>query len=245
MEQVIQEIVAIDIVNVAIISVSPVFRPRIDEHKGIATIFKARLTVHDHRTLRPERMVSPKLCAKPIIGDAATPAGRPRVLLLLAGFLPTRFLPACFWPARFWLRRPCFLPRRLFPLSLFLRMFLPVRSCRLGLILPRRLHFVLPGFGPGFPTRLRLLPGFFLSGFVFLGFFVLCVKDRGTRDQSRKDSKIHKSECSHHILLSGIDGLRAGELTSIEQFAERLLSDAPTPASRLPVFSVDVGRTGR
>src|ERR1700741_1380471 len=156
MEQVIQEIVAIDIVNVAIVSVSPVFRPRIDEHKGIATIFKAQLTVHNHRTLRPERMASPKLCAKPIIGDAATPAGRPRVFLLLASFLPTRFLatrflPARFWPARFWLRRPCLLPRRLFPLSLFLRMFLLVRSCRLWLILARGPYFLFPGIGAWLP----------------------------------------------------------------------------------------------
>jgi hypothetical protein len=32
---------------------------------------------------------------------------------------------------------------------------------------------------------------------------------------NRENSKIHKSECSHHILLSGADGLRAGELPSI------------------------------
>jgi hypothetical protein len=164
-------------------------------------------------------MASPKLCAKPILGDAAAPAGRPGVPLLLAGFLPTRFLatslPARFWPIRFSLRRPCFLPRRLFALSLFLRMLLLFRSRRFGLVLPRRFHFILPGFGSGFPTRRCLQPGFFLSGFIFRWFFVLCVKDCRTRDQSRENSKIHKSECSHHILLSGADGLRAGELPSI------------------------------
>lgn len=145
-----------------------------------------------------EVMLSAELGAKPLLGNVAAISSRTSIIPLLATllltrflspvlrsncFLPTRFLPGFFRSSRFLSPRflsPCFRPRRFLPLRLLLcwhhfssglcfllSLFLLIRSRRPSLILPLR---------------------FFLSRVVFLLFFVLRVKNRRTRDQSREDS---------------------------------------------------------
>ena len=93
MTQIKQEILAIDVIDVAIIRVGPVPRPRIDQNKCITTIFKARLTLHDHWTLRSEGMASAKLRVEAIVGNVAALALRPRVTFLAVLGVPASFRP--------------------------------------------------------------------------------------------------------------------------------------------------------
>jgi len=159
-------------------------RPRVHHHERIAAIDKLRLTAYDLWTLCPERMTSAKLRAKAIIRNVTTPASGPGMPLLigwlLRRFLPTLFLPACFMPVVF--RLP------LAHISTGLRFLLSLipllRSRGLRLILAGSLHVILPRFR--FGLRLFLPLRFFLAGFVFLLFFILCVQNRRTREQSRE-----------------------------------------------------------
>src|ERR1700683_2606834 len=54
-EQVKQEVLSIDIVDVAVIRVSPAHRPRVNQLKAVTAILELRLPLHDH-ALRPEMM---------------------------------------------------------------------------------------------------------------------------------------------------------------------------------------------
>jgi hypothetical protein len=152
-----------------------------------------------------EVMPPAELSAKPVVGNTPAVATRSSIILLLATllsarFLSSRFLPAFFRSSRFLSSRflsPGFRPRRFLSvwlllcwlhlpawLRFLLSLFLLICSRRLGLILSRTARFILFGLG----LRLILPLRFFLSRFVFLLFFVLRVKNRRTRDQSREDS---------------------------------------------------------
>src|SRR5579863_7100290 len=122
MQKVKQEVLPIDIVHVAIVRVSPVRRPWIDEHKRIASVHKAGLALYYGRALDNERVASSEVRAEPVVRDMATLAGRPRVSSILSGHL----LPFLRLLAR---------------LFLVLFLLLLVLLLGLGLILPR-LHLV-------------------------------------------------------------------------------------------------------
>ncbi len=162
MEQIKQEILAIDVIDVAIIRVSPIGWPNIDQRKRVSPVFKPRLTLHDHGTLRPECMASAKLRVEAIVGNVAALALRPRVTFL-------RLLPPLFH----------FVPRLLFFLLLLLLR-------RLGFVLTRSLHLILPGRRLGFILLFGFLLTlwffltfwFFLPRFIFLLLFVLGIQGR-------------------------------------------------------------------
>lgn len=189
-----QEIITVDVVDVAIVViVSPGRRPGIDQDKGVAAILKFRATAHYLRMMHGEVMFSSKLSPEALFGNAAAISTRAIVILRAAGFPLASFLPWLFLTARFWtilflavgflLRRPhvttglgLLLPLLLFrslllllgPLLLLLGVRGPgfVLLGRLHFILSRgRLGLILPGFGTGL-----ILPGWLLLP---LGLFLL------------------------------------------------------------------------
>ena len=162
MEQIKQEILAVDVIDVAIIRVSPIGRPGIDQHKRVTAILEPRLTLYHHRPLRSERMTSAKLCVEAVVGNMTALAGRTRVPFLL-------FLPPLL---------------HLVPRLLFLLLLLLLR--RLGLVRTRSFHLVRPGGWLGFILLFGFLwtlwfvwtLWFFLPRFIFLLLFVLGVQSR-------------------------------------------------------------------
>ena len=201
-----QKILAIDVVNVAIVTVSPRWRPLICKHKCVAAVLEAWPAFYDLGPMHDEVMLSPELGAEPVLGNAASAAGIASLILLPASLLSIRLLTPLIWSSRFLsvlflLALPQFSTRLCFRLSLFLLALphFPTGLCFLlflllligsrspRLVLPRTVHFILPGLGLGL-ILLRLIPfRFFLSRFVVLLFFVLRVKNRRTRDQSREN----------------------------------------------------------
>ena len=177
-----KKILAIDIVDVTVIAVSPLRWPRIYEHKCVAAVLEPRPALHDLRTPHGEMMASSKLRSEPVFRNATTAiTGRTGMILWLTRWLPILFasvdLPSVFL-AFGYLLRPRFLAR----LCVILPLFLLLGFRGLGLILTRRcLHLVLP---LRFFLPLRLL----LPWFVFLLFFVLCVENCRTRDHCREKS---------------------------------------------------------
>ena len=219
-----EEILSVDIVDIAIVViVSPIWRPGIDQDKSVATILKFRTTLHDLRMMHREVMLPAKLSAEPVVGNPPAVSTHAIMILRPARFLAACFLPslfltarfrsALFLPVRFLLRWPHVAARLGLLRSLLLLGSLLLGFCccsgsllalllgarRLGFVLPRRFHFILPRcrlallllrFGPGLVLlRWLLLPlGLFLLRFFVLLFVVLRVKDRRTRKQSREDS---------------------------------------------------------
>ena len=154
MEHVDQDIFTVDVVDIAIIRVSPIWRPRVHEHKRVASVNEASPTFHFDWTLHLERMASPKVCAESVIRNMAAFACWPGVTLLPLG----RFLPTVI--------------HLLSRLSLVSFLFLLVLFPRLAVFLPRRLHLIL--FRSLFTCLLAswlFLPRWFF----FLLFFVLGV----------------------------------------------------------------------
>ena len=77
-----KKILAIDIVDVTVIAVSPLRWPRIDEHKCVAAVLEPRPALHDLRTLHGEMMASSKLRSEPVFRNATTTiTGRTRMIL--------------------------------------------------------------------------------------------------------------------------------------------------------------------
>jgi hypothetical protein len=166
-----QKILTIDIVNIAIVGVSPLWWPGINQNKRVAAVLEAWPALHDLGPMHGEVMLSSEPGAKAVIGDAPSAAGVASLILLPTSLLPTRLLPAFFWPSRFlpsrflttifWtsrflstgFRSSCFLPTRFllawphFPtrLRFLLSLFLLIRSRGPGFILPRTVHFILSG----------------------------------------------------------------------------------------------------
>ena len=124
MTQVIQEIIAVDIVYVDVIVVVPVRRPVIDQHERVPAILELRLFSNDYRTLRVECMASPELRMELFVRNVRALARGTSMLMVLARLLP-----------------PHFLVTRFFHLPLFIPVLFISRWS--GLVLPRRLHLVL------------------------------------------------------------------------------------------------------
>src|SRR5438270_4690975 len=122
--QVIQEIIAVDIVYVDVIVVVPVCRPVIDQHERVPAILELRLFSNDYRTLRVECMGSPELRMEPFVRNVRALARGTSMLMVLARLLP-----------------PHFLVTRFFHLPLFIPVLFISRWS--GLVLPRRLHLIL------------------------------------------------------------------------------------------------------
>jgi hypothetical protein len=204
-----QEILAIDVVNVAIVGICPFWWPGINQDKCVASVFKAWPSIDDLGPTHFEAMLSSEPGAKAVLGNALSAAGITSSILLPASlwstrllaafirpcFLTARFLTAFIRSSRFWspsllpilflLALPHFAARLRFPLSSFLL----IGSCRPGLVLPRTIQFILSGLWPGLILSPRFVtPRLFLSRFVFLLFFVLRIKNRRTRDQSRENA---------------------------------------------------------
>src|SRR5579863_9923427 len=124
MQQVEQEILAVDVVDVAVVSVSPASWPRIDEHKRVSAISEARLTLHDGRTLHHKRMTPAKVRMEFLVRNVAAFTSGTRVRILLGCRLAVIL--------------------HLFPrLFLVLLLILLLLLRRLGLVLARRLHLIL------------------------------------------------------------------------------------------------------
>ena len=183
MTQVKEEIFAVDIVNVAIVGVCPLWRPGIDQHKRVAAVLKARPALYNFGTLHGEMMFAAELGAETIVGNTAIiTAG---TILLLASFRAAGLLTSWFLAAG--LHGVAGL--LLFFWSCLLLLWFLSLLCGPGLALPGRLHFILFGFGLfGFGLSLILPLGLFLFRFVFLLFFVLRVENRRTRDHGRENS---------------------------------------------------------
>jgi hypothetical protein len=184
MSQVKQEISTIDVVNVAIVAVSPGRWPGIDEHKRVAAVLELRPPAHYFWTGHGKVMLSSELGAEAIVWNATAVTFRASMIVG-----PGRFLPCRLLASGFLLSRSRFFTRLLVVLLLFLL----VRPRRLRFILLWGFHFILFGCRLGFilfscRLSLVLLLWLFLLRFVFLWFFVLCVKNRRARDQCRENS---------------------------------------------------------
>lgn len=93
MEQIKQEIFAIDVVDVAIVGIGPVRGPRVHKDKRVAAVLESWLAVHDAWTLRPEGVASAKLSAKLVVRNMAALTCGPCVSLLSI-FWTGIFLPS-------------------------------------------------------------------------------------------------------------------------------------------------------
>jgi hypothetical protein len=113
------KILAIHVVNVAIVTIRPSWRPGINKHKRIAAGLEAWPALHYLRPMRGEVMLSTELGAEPVVRNAAAISTR-TCIILLATLLSSRFLSAFFRSSRFLsprflspcFRPPCFLPAR-------------------------------------------------------------------------------------------------------------------------------------
>ena len=188
MKNIKQEIFAVDVVDIAIVSVSPVRRPTIRQLKAIPTILELWLTGDDHRA-RAEMMVMAKVGAELIIRNVASSSGRMSILGMLFGMLLALMVAIPLLHFRMFLLLSSAIP-------LHLRTFLTLRGGLLACLLLtalflRFLHLViLPVIGM---SRFRLfLPGlrlgFFLPRrFIFL-FLFLCIYKRSASYQHRQDA---------------------------------------------------------
>jgi hypothetical protein len=68
MPQIDQHIFPIDVINVAIVGISPILRPRIRQREPVSAILKPRLPFH-HGRLHSERVLTPKMRPEFIVRD--------------------------------------------------------------------------------------------------------------------------------------------------------------------------------
>ncbi len=73
-QQIEQEIFAVDVIDVAIVGVSPAYRPRVDELKAVAAVLKLRLARDDYG-LGAEGVAAAEVRLEFIVGNAPTLAG--------------------------------------------------------------------------------------------------------------------------------------------------------------------------
>ena len=74
--QVKEKILSIDVVDVAVVGVGPAYWPRINDGKPVSTILKTWLAFDDCRMVDDQRMLTPEMGAKFVVGDvAASPVG--------------------------------------------------------------------------------------------------------------------------------------------------------------------------
>jgi hypothetical protein len=187
MHEIVQVIIAIKIIYVVAVVVSPIFRPRVEEDKGIAAVNKALLASGDPHRADGEGVASTKLLSKPVLRDAYALASGP--LVSLATF-------RC---------GPHLIPRAL----IFASLLLPVFFRRFGLILALGVGLIAAGLGSSLRPSLRpslRLPGFSLPRLlrpwrsVFVLSWFLSVYQRGTRDQEAENDKIQTAASSHKHL---------------------------------------------
>ena len=138
MHEIVQVIVAVDIINVVAVVVSPIFRPGIDKNKGVAAVNKALLASGDPDRADGKGVAATKLLSKPVVRDVRTPASRPLALLPTFGY------------------GPHLIPRAL---VFFGSLLVPVLFRRPDLILAWSIGLIVPGLRSGLRASLRL-PGF-------------------------------------------------------------------------------------
>src|SRR5580658_887739 len=132
-KQIEEEILAIDVIDVALVRVGPADRPRVNNGERVATVLKLWLAPNGGYVIDNKRVLASEMGAEFVIGNATAalvgPALRLLVLLLslLSGFGIILFRRLVFG-----------LPRFVFILILFLRF---------GLILARRLRIILSRLG--------------------------------------------------------------------------------------------------
>jgi hypothetical protein len=183
MHEIVQVIIAIKIIHVVAVVVSPIFRPRVEKDEGVAAVNKALLASGDPHRADGEGVASTKLLSKPVVGDVRALASGP--LVSLATF-------RC---------GPHLIPRAL----IFASLLLPVFFRRFGLILARGVGLIAAGLGSSLRPSLRL-PGFSLPRLllpwrsVFVLSWFLSVYQRGTRDQEAENDKIQTAASSHKHL---------------------------------------------
>jgi len=83
-KQVEKKILAIDVVNVALIGVSPTYRPCINDVESIAAVLKAGLAFHSGWLVDRERMLAPEVRSKLIVGNMTAPLAAARYCCLAA-----------------------------------------------------------------------------------------------------------------------------------------------------------------
>jgi hypothetical protein len=111
MTQVKQEVRSVDVVNVAVVAISPVARPRISNDEPISAELESRLTFHDYRLANDDRMLPAELRTEFVVRNPASRGTgcvlvRPSLLLRMI-LLPGIFgLPVVFRSRRFSLLPP-------------------------------------------------------------------------------------------------------------------------------------------
>src|SRR5438270_605805 len=146
MQQIRQEIIAVYIIDIAIIGVGPVRWPRVHQHECVPSIDEPLLTFNHGCTLYRKCVGPTELGVESLVGDMSAPARRTRMPLLLCMFL-------IGWS------------------HLIAR--LPVLSLLLLLFLLGRLRLILPGLRPGFGLSRFGLSRFRLPRLRLLGFGLL------------------------------------------------------------------------
>src|SRR5580693_9131248 len=79
MQKIEEKIFSIDVVDIAIVGVSPVRRPDIDQFKTVAAILKLRTALHDHG-FGVEGMAVAKMLAELVVRNARALAGGLRMI---------------------------------------------------------------------------------------------------------------------------------------------------------------------
>src|SRR5205807_8524951 len=98
-----KEIVPVDVVDVAVIGVCPLDRPRIHEHKRVASVDELRLSLDNDWAADDKSVLPAEIGMELLVGNVSAFSGGACVLRLLAGTLGLLFT-----------RRPCLLFRPLF-----------------------------------------------------------------------------------------------------------------------------------
>src|SRR5579863_9770645 len=155
-QQIKEEIFSVDVIDIAVVRVSPPYRPGIHELEGIAAVLKLRPAFNDYG-LRSEGMAATEASPEFLVWNVSTSAGR-------LGMRLFRMILA----VRHRLLMGSFLSRlRLLLFLLFAHLLHLFVLLRLGLVLARRLGFIRfwGRFGFFLPRR------FFFLRLLFLGIY--------------------------------------------------------------------------
>ena len=74
-QQVKEEILSVDVIDVAVVAVSPACGPRVHKFETVTAVLKLGLPSHDH-ALCPEMMALTKVSVEFVVGDVSTLARR-------------------------------------------------------------------------------------------------------------------------------------------------------------------------
>ena len=199
MRQIDQIILAIDVVDVAVVRVSPSRRLGVYQFESVAAVLKLRSPRHNY-ALRAEVMSPSKMRTELVIGNVSPS--------IIAGVIVPHPLirgSLTFVILLLWMILPLW-RRLLLPIILLMHLILPPHLVLLLFLLGRLGFFLARGFGIVVARlslvlfRLRSCVVLLRCRVVIFLFFVLCVKQSRTSNQYGKDYYIQKSENSHRHL---------------------------------------------